>query len=67
MPDRNPGRLSNWKIVCFHCRAEFLDAEKVQAIADHFANVHDGAPAKLELVWIGLGPAPKAMPKIGGA
>jgi hypothetical protein len=62
MGDRNPRRASNWKLVCLHCRAEFLDREKVQQMKDHFDQVHGGGEIRSELLWVGRGPAPKPRP-----
>jgi hypothetical protein len=67
--DRNPRRLSNWKLVCALCKADWLGTEKVETINQHFIDVHglavDARKVNLELLWVGRGPAPKSKPKIG--
>lgn len=61
--DRNPGRLSNWELRCRTCQHLFPDRKNVQYIADHFALVHGTDKLEADLVWAGVGPAPKSQPR----
>jgi len=60
MPSRNPRKNSNWNLRCKTCGATWLSREAVETVQHHFATVHFTDKVSLELVWVGVGPAPKA-------
>lgn len=70
VPTRNPADPGNWALVCRECRQEFHSNTTVGVAAAHYRQLHPGAYAQLEddsdvhleLVWKGVGPAPKGRP-----
>lgn len=61
--DRNPRALKNWELRCDTCGHVWPDWKIVQDIADHFALKHGTTKLDARLVWVGVGPAPKAQPR----
>lgn len=58
MPDRNPSRPSNWKMTCKVCGLTFPYRKTMDEVKAHFVEKHGTDEADLNLVWIGVGPAP---------
>lgn len=61
--DGNPRNKHNWKLVCTHCGAEFLDIETVDLADGHYQKDHPGEDIAFNMTWIGIGPAPKGGPR----
>lgn len=64
-PTRNPADDQNWTLACRVCGEHFPDTAALGMVQAHMQIVHDaseGAELELDLVWLGLGPAPKSRP-----
>lgn len=61
--DGNPANKHNWKLVCTHCAAEFLDIETVDLADGHYQQEHPGEDIAFTTVWQGIGPTPKGGPR----
>lgn len=57
--DMNPNNNANWKVVCSHCGSELHDTETLSLADGHFNQEHPGEKLAFNLVWVGIGPAPK--------
>ena len=64
MPDRNPKRLSNWRLTCKLCLASWPIGEKVEVVHKHFVEAHKKEEPILHLAWLGKGPQPTSIPKL---
>ena len=60
--DRSPSNIRNWELRCADCGELFKDAETVSVAVEHFATRHGTGKVRLDLKWVGLGPAPKRAP-----
>jgi hypothetical protein len=58
MPDRNPKRLSNWKMTCTICHHTFPERKTMEEVQKHFLERHGTEKIDLDLKWVGVGPAP---------
>ena len=50
--------------MCTGCGADWASGQKVVDVQGHFDRIHGGQKIKLELRWVGKGPAPIPPPEV---